>query len=594
MAGTCSGSGVVSVSVARGASPLRGWSRRTVGTAVDGSFTAQVSGLPTGGPYKITFSAGADRATVKDVHVGDVWVLAGQSNMQGVGNLDRAPRPHPLVRACYMDGHWGVAKEPLHVMEESPDPVHNPNQVTREQAARVRAGLNKGVTLGVPFGAEMVARTSVPQGLICVAHGGTSMEQWDPAKKPLGGGSLYGSMMRSIRATGQPVAGVLWYQGESDAGPDPVKVYSERMRALVAAIRADLKDRALPFLMVQIGRFVREDATPLMWNGIQEQQRLLKRTIKRLECVPAVDLQLDDLIHIGSDGLRRLGVRLARVADLVAHRSREAPGIEPVRVRRLLAKDHPICQVAYEVTFANVVGGLRSQGEPSGFAVVDAKQRPVSAIYKTVLDGDRVILETTLAEDRGDLSVMYGQGENPYANIVDARDMAVPVFGPLPIENRLAATAYLTSWRVVAVRPAEDIARMPRPGDADVDGAERREFVGTFVNMHETWKELAGHASFSTDMHLPEDMALELRIGYDGPIRVWIDDAEVLHDMKGTNPALADAVVKPLKLTAGKRRITVLMALNGGRAWGFFMRFSRTGLAKKALVDGGYVLPTFG
>ena len=40
---------------------------------------------------------------------------------------------------------------------------------------------------------EMLRRTGVPQGLIACAHGGTSMAQWSPKLKRLGGDSLYGA-----------------------------------------------------------------------------------------------------------------------------------------------------------------------------------------------------------------------------------------------------------------------------------------------------------------------------------------------------------------------------------------------------------------
>jgi sialate O-acetylesterase len=577
--GVCGGEGEVRATIARGTKPLSGWKTRRCGEASGGRFSAELAGIPAGGPYTVTVEVGRERLAVRDVFVGDVWVLAGQSNMQGIGNLDGAPKPHPLVRAFTMDRRWGLAREPIHHLEASPDPVHNPNQVTPEQAALQRRTMLKGVGPGIFFAAEMVERTGVPQGLICVAHGGTSMEQWDPAKAGEGARSLYGSMLLSVRTNRQPVAGALWYQGESDAWDGAAAVYTERMKTLVAAMRRDFGElyprREMPFLVVQIGRVVREYGGPRWWNAIQELERLLPRELPRLDTVATVDLPLDDLIHISSGGFARLGVRLARLAARLAHGDKkERPAPSPRSVRRIPPKEYPICTVAIEVRFDHVVGGLRAAGEPSGFALVDGEHRAVPMIYRTVLDGDRVILESSAAE-RGDLRVMYGHGENPFANIVDGRDMPIPVFGPLPVENVPPSTSFLVTWRVTPVRESEDLARLPRPRLED--GAwDRRTWEGTFVNQHDLWQSSSGHAAFVTDLVASEAMALVLRIGYDGPIRVWIDDDELLNDPNGTNPALADAVSKPVRVAAGTHRVTVLMALNGGKAWGFFLRFGRT------------------
>jgi hypothetical protein len=153
--------------------------------------------------------------------------------------------------------------------------------------------------------------------------------------------------------------------------------------------------------------------------------------------------------------------------------------------------------------------------------------------------------------------------------------MAVPVFGPLPIENVPPSTGFVVTWRVTPVRASEVIATLARPLLEDGEW-ETKTWTGTFVNEHEHWQRASGHAAFVTDLVASEAMALELKIGYDGPIRAWIDEREVLDDPKGTNPALADAVSKPVRIAAGTHRVTVLMALNEGRAWGFFLRFGRT------------------
>ena len=63
--------------------------------------------------------------SVGPVFVGDLWVLAGQSNMEGVGDLIDVTPPNPRVMLLGMDGKWAQAEEPLHWLVDSPDPVHS-------------------------------------------------------------------------------------------------------------------------------------------------------------------------------------------------------------------------------------------------------------------------------------------------------------------------------------------------------------------------------------------------------------------------------------------------------------------------------------
>ena len=570
--GTVAGTGIVTATITANRAPVRGWTAKAVGKAAKGGFTAKLRGIPTGGPYTVTLAVGTRRVVVQQVFVGDLWLMAGQSNMEGVGNMADAPKAHPLVRNFAMDQRWELAQDPLHHLAESPHVVHNSGTqqplALRAEAKRKRV---KGVGVGVFFGTLMHDHTGVPQGLIATAHGGTSMEQWDPAKRDLEGASLYGSMLSSLKAVAQPVAGVLWYQGCSDTQAGAVALYTERMQKLVAAVRQDLGQPKVPWITVQIGRVVGQAENQKEWNSIQEQQRLLPKVIANLDTVVAVDLELDDLIHISSAGFAALALRMALVADrLVLKQPQAKPALQPVSVNYLSKFPYG---PALEVRFANVVGGLHAAGLPLGFTLVDAQHRPLDVIYKTVLDGDRVILQL-VADDQADPRVMYGLGRNPQCNVTDARGMAVPVFGPLPITGRLPTSPWCLTWDISAIRDGEAIATMPRPLPSKFGALTRQTFTGNFVNLHPQWQGHSGHVAFFTTVDVAETLDVELRTGYDGPFRLWLDSTEVVTDMKGTNPAVIDVLRKKVTLKKGRHTISVLMALNGGMAWGFFLRFA--------------------
>jgi sialate O-acetylesterase len=577
--------GAITATVRKGRKTLSGFAARKIGeTAADGSFTVTLKGLPTGGPYTVEFACGKQKATIDDVFVGDLWLMAGQSNMEGCGNISGAPEPHPLVRNFSMARTWELARDPLHFLAESPDPVHSGATLAPLDAARRKRAAIKGAGVGVWFGKDMHKRTKVPQGLIATAHGGTSMAQWDPALAGGGGKSLYGSMLLSLRAVHQPIAGVLWYQGCSDTDEASAAVFTKRMQNLVAAVRRDQNQPKLPWINVQISRVVQDRPDHgKYWNDIQDQQRLLPKTIPYCETVAAIDLELDDLIHISGKAYATLGLRMADAAARLVLGERGAkPTPQPVSASVHAHRD--LISAAVAVKFANVVGGLQSSGPARGFATIDGAGNPVNTIYKTELLGDRAILHLTLPDAVG-LRVMYGRGLDPVCTITDGRGHAIPAFAPLPVTGLPVVSPWFTTWNVTHLQPGEDIMAMPRPA-ADEPLAMRRAYTDPtfqhFINNHPEWEGKSGHAAFTCAVDIPEAMEVEVLTGYDGPFRLWLGDREIHTDMKGINPALRDAHRIKLKLDAGRHPIAVLMATNHGKAWGFFFRLARPGIKLEA------------
>jgi sialate O-acetylesterase len=411
--------------------PVAGFDWREIGRVGAGHWSGELHGVPLGGPYRLELRLAASDAvtSINNILVGDLWVLAGQSNMQGVGNLVDVELPHELVHNFDMAGHWVVAEEPLHTLPNAMDRVHwpfnaqkQPERYTGERLARYVAERRKGAGLGLPFAVEMVRANGVPIGLISRAHGGTSMDQWSPALRDKGGDSLYGSMLGAVRAVGGKAAGVLWYQGESDANPKAAPEFQAKFERLVTAIREDLGQPALPFYYVQIGRHL-NNQNVAEWNAVQEMQRKAELTIANSGMVAAVDLDLDDGIHVGTQDLKLLGKRLA---NLALNRTRRGP--RPVSA----AFQNGVLRVA----FSDVNGGLRSAGRMAGFTVHNAAGEPVPMIYKARFDPadpNAVLLHIGGKLPEG-ATLRYGYGKDPYCNLRDQAGMGAPVFGPMAIQ----------------------------------------------------------------------------------------------------------------------------------------------------------------
>src|SRR5262249_22561432 len=130
--------------------PVKGWNKRPLATATGKKQKVLLKDIPTGGPYRLAIHDGKNSAVINHFYVGDVWLLAGQSNMEGCGNREGAAKQHPLIRAFSMRREWQQARDPLHIVPESPDHCHNAGrQWTLEESARHYKNHPKGVGPGI-------------------------------------------------------------------------------------------------------------------------------------------------------------------------------------------------------------------------------------------------------------------------------------------------------------------------------------------------------------------------------------------------------------------------------------------------------------
>ncbi len=442
--GTSDGKAVEARLVAAGRT-VAGFDWKRLAAVSQKAWSGDLAAVPTGGPYRIELRAedGAVTAAVDNVLVGDLWVLAGQSNMEGVGNLVNTPLPSVLVNSFDQTDIWVAAADPLHRLPDANDAVHwrrnaqgQPERLTGPALEEWIANRKKGAGVGLPFALEMVRRTGVPIGLLPCAHGGTSMDQWSPALKDKGGDSLYGAMIRRVRLAGGHVTGVLWYQGESDAGPEAQPKFAQKFKDLIAAIRADFGQPELPFYYVQIGRHV-TSAGGTEWNLVQQDQLTVESQVRNAGMVTCADCNLDDGIHVSTEDHRLLGRRLANLAchDLFPDKAGCGALLSGPRPASARMEGHRIL-----VEFKGVNGHLRSKGRLNGFAIVDASGKVVPTIYsQRISETNPNVVELLFGGEKLPDTPMLGYGigfgRDMYVNLTDDAGMAAPVFGPMPIQR---------------------------------------------------------------------------------------------------------------------------------------------------------------
>lgn len=381
------------------------------------------------------------------------WILAGQSNMEGYGllaDLDPADAPDPRVRVFSSAGRWESAAHPLHRLAESFTPVHldlyrdgvsyfgpSLEGIADADIGAFVAALERphGAGLGLDFARAIADATGKQIALIPTAHGGASLEQWSPDRRGEGGRSLYGSMLERVRVARESadleLAGILWYQGESDTGELALaESYAERFDSWIAEARADLGDADLPVYVVQLGRFVvgAEVVGNPGWDFVREAQRSLPERTPRTGCVAALDLPLSDPIHLSAAALARLGRRLAHVAL-----TGRAPNPADVRWDEPAQNGLPMVRVRC----SGVTGGWRAGTDAiPGFVLCDGMGEPhptLGVVDAGVATDDPTAVVVRLSGADADARLGYGLGLDPVCRLVDEADMALPAFAPRPI-----------------------------------------------------------------------------------------------------------------------------------------------------------------
>jgi hypothetical protein len=260
-------------------------------------------------------------------------------------------------------------------------------------------------------------------------------------------------MLDQVKKAGGKVKGMLWYQGEAEHGEANAKAFPQVFPAFIASVREDLQQPDLPFYFVQIGRTL-ENSSAKGWNAVQETQRLVPDQVPHTAVVAVIDLEMDDFIHVGTQGLKRAGNRLALIAlgKLYGEAEATTPTLEKVMKRpdgperMLFVKFKGVNKREEQdsgLKAARPISpvpprpiGLVPRRHIAGFSIRRADDTEIPLIFDAAVgaDGETVVLKLTGEIPPGS-QLWYGYGLNPYCNLIDSLDMAVPVFGPIKLDG---------------------------------------------------------------------------------------------------------------------------------------------------------------
>lgn len=270
-----------------------------------------------GGPYTIRFK-GYNEITLKNVMLGEVWLCSGQSNMEWSANMKIDNAEAEISKANYPNIRFFTAPKLASAQPQMNMPG-NWEVCTPETMRHFSA-------VGYYFARHLQEDLKdVPIGMINSSWGGSPAEPWIPAQyinddpvlkkaaadlykadwSPSDPGRIYNAMIHPF--VGYKLAGVLWYQGESNVGS---YVYDKTLAGLIKGWRSEWK-ADFPFYFVQIAPYNYEGSTDL-GAVIRDAQRRVVNAVEKTGMVVVSDIATVDDIHPLNK--KDVGIRLANLA----------------------------------------------------------------------------------------------------------------------------------------------------------------------------------------------------------------------------------------------------------------------------------------
>lgn len=320
-------------------------------------------------PTTMTIAAAGERIEYSDVLIGEVWVCAGQSNMEWSlsqsqnGKAELFNAVHSQVRLLHLEGG-----------ARGSSGSYTPSQIARLRPEAYCEGKWKPASVDSArdfsavawyFGRYLQQELNVPVGLICPAVGGTPTEAWiprealeaDPHLKGLVAGNWLDNerLGEFCRTRGQQnldfaiqagesipgdedgpnhsfkpgfmweagvkplipyaIRGAIWYQGESNAEtPSRVREHGRLLPLLIDRWRRDWGQGDFPFIYAQLPALNRPE-----WPWFRDGQRRMLNELKNVGMAVTVDTGHPTKVH---PPLKKpVGERLARWAMGTTYKS---------------------------------------------------------------------------------------------------------------------------------------------------------------------------------------------------------------------------------------------------------------------------------
>jgi len=427
-------------------------------TPYNGAWSITIDPLKTGEKHTLTISTSDKTIEFKNVVAGEVWLISGQSNIERMLSQTDKSEQDSIINSF----ENGELKN-IRVYNMRPEFDINASHFDSLSLAKIydykffgktkwttidnTEQLKKYSAIALHFSKKLSQNIDTPIGLIINAIGGSPAESWidrksleftmpdilanwtkndyiqewvrtrafsqmnyklDGTKHQYEPCYLFETGIKPLQ--NYAIAGILWYQGESNA--HNADAHEIIFRTLVTSWRAQLNDKTLPFYFVQLSSLNRPS-----WPEFRNSQRVLAQTISN--CYMAISSDRGDSLDVHPLKKLDVGNRLAALA-LENTYGKECIISKSPTFRSLESTPHEAI-----VTFDNA-DGLKTScgGELLTFEVAEHKGYFMPA--KATIVGNTVVVECPSIENIK--YIRYGWQPFTRANLVNGANLPTSTF----------------------------------------------------------------------------------------------------------------------------------------------------------------------
>ncbi|MBB4045782.1 sialate O-acetylesterase [Bacteroides reticulotermitis] len=333
----------------------------------NGNWSVQLDELnATNKPQQLIVQGKNNKILLKNILIGEVWLVSGQSNMEySMNNHPQFAKPKK-GDPDYLYKKYKSAKEPtirvLYVeknLNTDTLPSKGWQMIDEETLKPVSA-------IGYFFAKTLVDSLNVPVGFISTSWGGTPIETWTPEEAYQNSavfrskvvdnklnnvviGERFHKMVRPM--VPYSLRGFLWYQGETNVIEGDRGNYADKKKLFIESWRSAWNDNNLPFYYVQLAPFAysqQRDLLPKTWDALPNvwEAQTSCMSISRTGMVVTTDL-VDNPRDIHPSYKWIIADRLARWALVKDYGWRNLVYCGPIYKTMTISEDKVILEFDY-------------------------------------------------------------------------------------------------------------------------------------------------------------------------------------------------------------------------------------------------------
>ncbi len=278
-------------------------------TCKNGKWQTQLPPMSYGGPYTLKLTCKDATITLDNIYVGEVYLLAGQSNIEFTLGESNTPKElyksNEMLRGFFVDritsnklfssnDGWVTAYEDTVYAWSAVGYLAGYEIAEKKNVAVGVIHCNQGASViesWVPEGTFEGIGINIPVSERAVGHTMPEYQKWNTD------GALYEKQLRQVFP--YQLSGVIWYQGEADAVGKESEVYHHELLALINKWRADFADTELAFYVIQLHDYFTEDwyRDNDAWRKVQAAQLKIREMTHNVKTVISRDICETDDIH---------------------------------------------------------------------------------------------------------------------------------------------------------------------------------------------------------------------------------------------------------------------------------------------------------